>query len=246
MKIQRILLLSLGALLAGAPSHAQVVLAKWTFETTTPADLLNASLYPGFNADTGAGTASGFHASSATNWTTPTGNGSANSFSSANWSLGDFYQFQVSAAGFQNIFLSWSQTSSGTGPANFKLAYSGDGVAFTDFGPAYTVLANTGANAWSAGTAVLGATFSRDLSTIGTLNDDASIFFRLIDTSAISAGGGTVSAAGANRIDDFSVSGFALPTAPPITPVPEPATWGLAAVATLALGVFLRRRSRSA
>jgi hypothetical protein len=245
MKIKhRLVLLSLALVLA-ASSPAQIILAAWTFETTTPADLNNATTYPGFNADLGAGLASGFHASNATDWSTPGGNGSANGFATNTWSVGDYFQFQVSTHGFQGIAVSWAQVSSTTGPGQFKLSYSTDGLAFVDFGPLYAVLANSGANTWSNSTPIATTTYFRDLSAIGALANTAAIYFRLTDATGLSATGGTVSASGATRIDDFSVTGFAIPPSPTPTPVPESAAWSWIAVAALtALAVARHHAAR--
>ena len=73
---------------ASAPAFAVTLvtdtLAQWTFETTPPADAPNSAIYPNLiAADVGAGNASGVHAKAATDWTTPIGNGSANSFASS-------------------------------------------------------------------------------------------------------------------------------------------------------------------
>ena len=64
----------------------------------------------------------------------PAGNGSAHSFSSNVWAVGDYYQFQVSTLGQSQIGLVFDQTSSSTGPGNFKVQYSTNGTTFTDTG----------------------------------------------------------------------------------------------------------------
>ena len=74
------------------------VVADWTFETSMPA-----TAGP-FTAEIGAGSALGFHAGT-TVYSTPAGNGSAHSFSSTAWSVGDYYQFQVSTVGNPNVAL---------------------------------------------------------------------------------------------------------------------------------------------
>ena len=62
------------------------------------------------------------------------------SFSSTAWSVGDYYQFQVSTLGDPNVALAWDQTSSTTGPRDFLLQYSTNGTTFTPFGSQYSVL----------------------------------------------------------------------------------------------------------
>jgi hypothetical protein len=60
-----------------AASVQATTIAQWTFETVTPADLNNSTTQSTV-ADIGVATGTGLHASSATDWSTPAGNGSTN------------------------------------------------------------------------------------------------------------------------------------------------------------------------
>lgn len=207
-------------------------LAKWTFETSPPADLTAATI-GGILADVGTGTASGVHASAATAWTTPVGNGSANSLSGNNWAVGDYFQFSISTLGYQGILVNWAQTSSTTGPGEFKLAYQVNGGGFTDF-LNYTVLPNSatapGLGSWTSGTEILGYNYSVDLSAVTALDNAAAVDFRLImTTTADATPPGTVAATGTDRVDNFTVS-----------VVPEPASATLLGLGLAAL--LVRRR----
>ena len=175
---------------------AATTIAQWTFEPP-PADATDAATYPNAIAPAvGTGNAGGTHASALTDWTTPAGNGSADSLSSNTWAIGDYYQFSTSTLNYTDIQVSWHQTRSSTGPSDFKLAYSTDGTTFTDF-DTYVVPANT----WSSsGSPVSGSIFTRDLSAVTALDNQANVYFRLIAT----VGG---AAAGTNRVDNLSVSG---------------------------------------
>ena len=176
---------------------AATTIAQWTFESpNTPAGA-TAAIYPNsINPAVGAGNAGGVHASASTVWSTPAGNGSTFSFSSNNWAIGDYYQFSTSTLNNTDIQVSWHQTRSSTGPSDFKLAYSTDGTTFTDF-DTYIVPANT----WStSGSPVAGSIFTRDLSAVTALDNQATVYFRLIATIAGAA-------AGSNRVDNFTVSG---------------------------------------
>lgn len=185
------------ALPAQSAGAAATVIAQWNFESPNPADATDLAVYPNSVAPAiGAGNAGGVHASALTDWTTPVGNGSADSFSSNNWGIGDYYEFSTSTLNYTGIQLSWDQTRSSTGPSDFKVAYSTNGTTFTDF-DTYVIAALT----WSSGSPVSGSVFSRDLSAVTALNNQANVYFRLIATSAAS---GT---AGSNRIDNFTVSG---------------------------------------
>ena len=210
---------------AATEASAASVIADWTFETSIPA-----TSGP-FAAEIGTGTASGSHSGAAV-YSSPVGNGSAHSFSSNTWSINDYFQFQVSTAGFSGITLSWDQTSSNTGPRDFALQYSLNGSTFTTLSN-YSVLANATPNtAWTSATYNSAYTFN---SSIGSFADNqTSLYFRIVDVSAFSANGGAVAGTGTDRVDNVVISGTA-------ATVPLPASIGLLASGALAL-LSQRRR----
>jgi len=217
----------LRALIATAllPAHttlAQTTLAKWTFETSQPAGAPGAGAYiTNVTAEVGAGTASALHAAAST-YSSPAGNGSSHSFSSTAWAVGDFYQFALSTSGYSAIQLDWDQTSSNTGPGFGHLQYSTDGVTFTPFGSDYAILANASPNpTWNATTFSSLYHFTVDLSSVAAVNNAAVVYFRLVCPSTTSANGGTVAAAGTDRVDNFAVSGT-VPGAPTIPDAGQP------------------------
>jgi hypothetical protein len=180
-------------------------LATWTFESSVPV-----TAGP-FSPEIGGGSALGFHAGS-TVYSSPAGNGSTHSFSSTVWAIGDYYQFQVNTLGYQDITVSYDQTSSGTGPGRFNFSYSTDGVNFTVFAPSYTVQSNAAPNpTWNASTSSSLYTFNWDLSAIDTIENSSTVYFRLVDASVTSAGGGTVATTGTDRVDNFTVNASAIP-----------------------------------
>jgi len=208
-------------------AHADT-LADWTFETSQPA---TAGPY---GPEIGSGSASGLHASGATAYSTPSGNGSTHSYSANTWAIGDYFQFSTSTLGYSSVTLAYDQTSSNTGPGAFALGYSTDGVNFT-YLPAYTVLANAAPNTgWNPTTYNPAFNFTDDLSSITALNGDATVYLRLMDSSTVSANGGTVATGGTDRVDNFIISA---------QPVPEPASIALATLGGLSL---LMRRNRRA
>ena len=222
--------IALAVLAAGSvPAFAQTTLANWNFDSATISG--SSTNFGPIAADVGTGSATGQHASAATTWSTPVGNGSAKSFSSNTWGAGDFYQFQTSTAGQNGITLSWDQFGSGTGPRDFQLQYSIDGSSFANFA-SYSVL---GTPAWSsAGSRNSLFTYSYDLSGLSALNNQASVYFRLADASTNSINGGTVGTGGTARVDNFSISA-----------IPEPSTYALlCGIAGLAF--VLRRRKAMA
>jgi hypothetical protein len=221
--------IAFGCIALGLASGARAsTVAAWTFETSQPA-----TAGP-FTPEIGAGTALGFHAGAST-YSSPVGNGSAHSFSSNTFAVGDYYQFSVSTIGLNDIVLSWDQTSSSTGPRDFRLAYSTNGTTFTDFAN-YSVLANASPNpVWNSTTASVLYSFTQNLSSITALNNQAAVYFRLIDNSTIAANGGAVGTAGTDRVDNFNISGTSV--------VPLPAAVWLLGSGLLGLGGLTRRRS---
>lgn len=191
------------------------VLAHWTFEVTVPT---TAGPHAAEAGDVG-GQATGFHTSTATVYSNPVGNGSLESFSSNNWSTGDYYQFQTSTLGYHSIAVQWDQTRSSTGPGTFDLQWSDDGVNFLTLLDDY----NIDAISWSSLT-------YNPLSTYGPIelpaaaNNKANVYIRM--TSQV-----TSASAGTNRIDDVIITGV----------IPEPTSLALLALG----GVLLRRRRES-
>jgi len=216
----------LHCLLHASPASADIV-AQWTFESSQPA---NAGP---FSPELGSGSASGFHAGSST-YSSPVGNGSAHSYSSNNWQVGDYYQFTVSASGYQNIHVSWDQKSSIQGPGYFDLRYSTDGINFTTFSSYISEQ-----YVWNSNTSIPQATLNADLSSVDGLNGASVIYFRFIDTSLGAIGGGQVLPGGTSSVDNVTISAG-------VASVPEPSSLLLTGLLASGLGLFriLRRGSR--
>lgn len=194
----------------------RVTLAGWTFEGSVP------TTSGPHAAELGSGFASAFQASSAAVYSNPVGNGSSESFSVNNWSVGDFFQFELSTSGFHEIQVSFDQTRSSTGPTEFQVSYSVNGTDFTLLGDPYILEAIS----WNSTTANLESTFTVDLVSATVLNDSEMAYFRLTATTPPSG------AAGSSRVDNFIVTA---------TAIPEPGSY--AAIFGLALlGLLLARR----
>ncbi len=179
-------------------------IVKWTFETSIPA---NSGPHA---AEIGTGSATGLHADGAAVYTSPVGNGSAHSFSSNRWTIGDYYQFQFNTTGYQDISITWDATGSSTGPRDFKVQYSTDGTVFTDATGINSTYQLTG-ESWSSTTYNPASTRTLDLSFVTVLNNNATVYIRLAVTSSTSIGGGAVGTAGTSRVDDFTVNGSLIP-----------------------------------
>jgi hypothetical protein len=203
-------------------SASPITIANWTFEVSQPSSSgqTNGPHAP----EEGAGSAVGFHDSSATTWSSPVGNGSPRSWSSNNWSVGDYYQFQVSTLGLQDIMVSWHQTGSNTGPRDFWFQYSTDGTNFTDH-LSYSITNDS----WSSlGAPKPESIYSADLSAVSALENQAAVYFRITQRTTTSITGATVAPGGTGRVDNFHVTG-----------IPEPASLGLLVLGGLAM---MRRR----
>lgn len=142
----------------------------------------------------------------------PAGNGSADSMSSTLWNVGDNHEFRVSSAGYQNLSITWDQTSSNTGPRDFDLQVSTDGGATYSNIMSYMVLANGTPNAaWSAGGGRVAAyTFSALLGVSAANLADLRV--RFTQSSTVAANGGTVAGTGTDRVDNVQISGDLIPT----------------------------------
>ena len=220
--MKRVALTLLAVLSVSVGAFGQVIIADWTFETSQP-NIMNQTILTGINPEVGAGTASAVHANAMTDYSSPSGNGSVHSFSANTWSVGDYYQFQVSTVGDMGIQVSWNQTRSATGPASWNFAYGLNGVDFTVALGGYTANSIT----WSNSAPAAGSSFSVDLSSVSALDNASSVYFRI---SAATAAGG---AAGTARVDDFQVAA---------TPVPEPREYAMVAgLGLIGFCVFRRR-----
>ncbi len=214
--------------------RAADTLTDWTFEGTALSTITPATDFTYGPADSGVQTGgskgSGHHASTATAWSFPSGNGSLRSFSSNNWAVGDYWQFTLNTSTYSNLVLDWDQAGSSTGPRDFKLAYSSNGGAtFSDFAT-YTVILS----GFTTGSTNTATHHSFDLSSITALNSNASVVFRLIDNSTTSITGATVASTGTDRVDNFTVTAKV---------VPEPSVIGMVGLgATLLIGAIRYRR----
>lgn len=238
----KMILAAVSLVLAGALECQASIITQWTFEgSTTPSDVTDAATIGSIAASSGNGTASGFHTSALTDWTTPVGINSENSLSAVRWAIGDYFQFQSGTVGHGSIQISFKATGSSGGPKEFKLAYSTTGVgAFTDFA-SYVLAVNVSPNEWASSgmtsSQIAVHTYSFDLSGVSSLNNAGSVYFRLINTSTMSLNGGIVAANGTSRVDDFTISGAAVPE-----PAELGAISGLGLMAVLGLHVWRERR----
>ena len=193
---------------------SQTTIARWNFEgvtTSNTGSIVTVSAGSAV-ADSGAkvtgSSFTGFHATPTTVWSNPGGNGSTKSVSSNNWNVSDYYQFSASTAGYSGISISFDQIGSATGPANFKIQYSTDGILYNDFtGNTYNTPSNgTTAIAWSGASAVTTSSLNFNLATISSLNNASNVYFKIIDNGTASINAGTTATSGTSRIDNFYIT----------------------------------------
>ncbi|HEX4591990.1 MAG TPA: hypothetical protein VH120_18795 [Gemmataceae bacterium] len=186
------------------------------------------------NSDLGpvAGTATALHASAATVYSTPVGNGSPKSFSSNNWAIGDYYQFSSNTSNQTGVQALVDATSSATGPSGFKISFSTDGGStFADLpGGAYTVDPTV---SFASGATKTSTPPRFIVDGGGLLDNQPNLVVRVVDTTAPGGSGGT------SRVDNF-ILGQNLATA-----VPEPGSIALCGMAGLGLLARLRRRVKA-
>jgi hypothetical protein len=189
-----------------------LAIARWTFDSisvnaaqsTSPLFTLGSNA-----ADLGVQTSgsefSSLHSSALTSWTTPAGNGSVKSLTASNWSVNDYFQFKLNTSGYYNIGVSWDQMGSNTGPRDFKLQYSCDGVNYSDLGN--YVVSN---DSWSATSSRKTASLKvKDTVRSGQLCSYTT-HFRVVNTST-NAISGVLGTSGTSRLDNFTVTGQPCP-----------------------------------
>jgi hypothetical protein len=203
-----------------AANASHITWTKWTFEPGTPGNPPSAfgQNHNNISPAIGSGVASGRHNAVNTTWDNPNGNGSQESWNSNAWAIGDYYQFRTSTLGVRHIELSWDQTRSANGPSAFQLQYSTDGTSFTPH-----MSYNVPQIAWSNAIPNPLSSFSADLTSVTSLNNQANVYFRLVATGAAGNTGAI------SRVDNFTVH------------IPEPASVALLLIASLGF-VGIRRR----
>jgi Domain of unknown function (DUF5011) len=182
-------------LMTAGAAQAQVTLAKWTFETSIP--ITSGPLTP----EQGSGSAT---SNTGGTFSNPGGWGSVESWSSNGWDVGEYFQFSTSTTGYQSITLLWQQVGSSTGPKNFELAYSTDGTTFTAHA---SYVSN--ASSWNGTLTPAADQYTYDLSSVASLNNKGTVYFRLRVKDNVSIANGTVASTGSGRIDNFTISGTA-------------------------------------
>jgi len=200
---QILVLLASGCLLACTANGATVSL--WTFESPNIPLTVVGNTIGGLLPAVGSGSAMGFHASAATQFSAGNGNGSATSLMANQWTPGDYWQFQVSTLGFADIHLSFDQIGNYFGATNFNLSYSLDGVSFTTFLSSYPVVPEFISGPWNSTAANPLSVRNVDLSAVSLLDNAPNVYFRLVNNVDAPFDDAT------GQIDNFQVTASAIP-----------------------------------
>jgi endonuclease G len=196
-------------------SSGEVIsLANWTFEASLPS---NSGPYaPEAGAQTDTAQARSVHITSPTGYSAA-GNGSAKSSWGDNWAVGDYYEFRISTLGLNGIQLGFDQTSSSTGPRDFKISYSiNGGASFSDLSTYSVPESAGGAIGWNNTTVNPTSSLIFDLSSFLALNNQSSLILRLVCASSTSLSGGSVGITGTSRLDNVIVSALSPDTTAPV------------------------------
>ena len=191
-----------------------ISLANWTYEASLPS---NSGPYaPEVGTQTATAQARSVHIISPTGYSA-VGNGSAKSSWADNWAVGDYYEFRISTLGLIDIHLGFDQTSSSTGPRDFKISYSiNGGASFSDLSTYSVPESAGGVIGWNNSTVNPTSSLSFDLSSFLALNNQSSLILRLVCASSTSLSGGSLGGTGTSRMDNVLVSALSPDTTPPV------------------------------
>ena len=209
---------------SGGGGGTAAVLAQWTFENLTNGlPVTNSAFgtaYAEAGLQSGSAALTGLHASSATAYSTPSGNGSARSISANNWATNDYYQIRFSSAGHQNLKLTFDHTGSSTGPAEFLVSYSTNGGTFTTFSNYDIAKTNaTSAATWNNINSNSVSSVTMNFTPVEGLNNQSDVYLRFVMRSTLALNGGTVGTAGTSRLDNVVVEAVSIGTPPTLAPV---------------------------
>lgn len=196
------------------------VIAGWTFEATEESERIFANLGNANNTGENAQVITPVNINF-TGYALGSGGSGTSAKNSSQWQavegIEKYWQVQVNTLGFENLRISSRQQSSNTGPRDFQVQFSLDGLT-------WSVVPNssiTTANNFTSGVLTPTAVPT-------SANNQETVFFRWITTSNTSVAGGVTATTGTNRIDDILIEGTTI-SDNPINPEPEPPVFSILA-----------------
>jgi hypothetical protein len=195
--------------MGGIGVKGQDILAKWNFEDQSKRDQITdhlTFLTSPYTVDEGTLSNVNFYSielyggSMFYDWVNGSGGSGTFAPNTRSWDHGTmnkFWQISFSSLDYQRLTISSRQQSSSTGPRDFKLQYSLDGLNWTDVPGANILVANN----FTSG--VL-----ENINLPEECDNQSEVFLRWIMVNEISVAGGTVGSTGTNRIDDIIIWGF--------------------------------------
>jgi hypothetical protein len=191
------------------------VIAGWTFESSEVSERIKADLGNANNTGENAQVITPVNINF-TSYVQGTGGSGTFAKNANQWQAESgtekYWQVRVNTLGFENLILSSRHQGSGTGPRDFRIDYSLDGVDWTPVaGSDFTLTTNFNTGGSVSNLVLPSPTFNQD-----------QVFIRWINTSSTSINEGTTANTGTSRIDDIIVSGTVIgdgeePTPPAVS-----------------------------
>ena len=227
-----------GTLTVSSEPAMEGVLAQWNFGTPPSSVALAGGVwYSNIAADTGSGTATGWHKRPSTY--SGMSNGTNYALSVTNWNEGDFWQFSTSYKGAKDLSVAWDQLSSGAGPRRFQLKVSSDGINYSTVPQDLYMADNATDNPCmdmpaTDSIVVVPINSTRPINSFSyhyvnlsgqpDVNEETNIWVRLVDVSPAGAGGGRAGPIGLSTIYNFTIYGVVTP--PVVSWTPQPMAYG--------------------
>lgn len=131
------------------------------------------------------------------------------------WSVDKYWQMTFNTSGYEDLAIGFEAFSSGTGPAEFKLQYSLDGVYFEDVENTTYTITSTASTAATK--------YTMELPSL--LSDIPQLFIRWTNTSTLSVNKGTVAGTGTSSLGSVILSGTPIAGYEPVVVQPVTATY---------------------
>lgn len=182
-------------------SSAQSTVANWSFPNTSADAVVDAAIAA--NAASNISSYSWWTPLTISYANTGAGGGIDKCATVTDWSAGTgnvYWSVTISTLGYYSMELSSKQSSSGTGPRDFKVVYQVGSGSWLDLPGASTIVCTTAFSA--AGTGSI-----NNIVLPSSCDNQSSITLRWILTSNTAQNGGAIASSGTSKIDDIMIKG---------------------------------------